>query len=127
MHGQDALARQQVVHHGEDRLLHLSRVLGAHDEGDAPRDTDLASLRVRPHDAARRHSDDLQAPAASEQRRLGLQDLAREFDLPLDLRSAVIDVERRAGDRNPVIVVKSADWQVRARIGRIADVHDGLG
>jgi hypothetical protein len=94
---------------------------------DASSDPDLAALRIGAHRAACRDSHDLQAPAAAEQRRLRLQHFARKLDLPGDLRPAIINIQRRAGDRDAVIALEPADRQVRAGIGRIADVHDGTG
>ena len=94
---------------------------------DAAPDPDFATRRIRPHRAACRNRENLQTPAASEQRRLGLKHCARKLDLPLDLRPAIVDIERRAGDRHTVIAFEAADRQVRAGIGRIADVDDSLG
>ena len=50
MHGHHALLGQQVVEHGEDRLLHLARILRAADEdeavGEVERDHRLAARAV---------------------------------------------------------------------------------
>ena len=96
-------------------------------EGDAPPNPDFAALRIGADRAAGRDRDELQAPAASEQRRTACHDGAGKLDLPLDRRTAIIDVQRRARDRDAVIAVKVAARQVGAGIGRIADVDRGAG
>ena len=114
------------IEHG--RLAGIHRMLAAGlRQRDAPCDADLAALWIGAHCAARRDGDHLEAPAAPEQRGLALEHRARQLDLRLDLRAAVVNIERRAGDRHAVIAFQPADRQVRARIGRIADVHHGPG
>ena len=49
MHAQHALERQQVVEHGEDRLLQLARVAGAADQAELPLEAeDDERARARP-------------------------------------------------------------------------------
>src|SRR5581483_11158123 len=92
-------------------------------EADTAAEADFAPARIFMHRAACRDGRDLQAPAASENRRLRAINLANEFDLRLDRGAAVVNMERRACDGDPVIALEpTAVGQVRAGVGGKANV-----
>src|SRR5882672_1435824 len=94
---------------------------------DAARESDLAPARIAVHGAAGRDGRHLQPPAAAEHRRLRAINAARELDLRLDGRTAVINMQCGAGDGDAVVALKArAIGQVGARVGRKTDIDDGF-
>ena len=133
--GEHRHARRQrldlVEMHGrrvEDVVLAVvHRMLAAgFGELDAAAEADLAALRILAHHAAGGDGQHLQAPAASEHRRVGLEHRLGKLDLLHHRRAALIDVQRGAGDGDAVVAFERlAVRQVDAGIGREADVDHG--
>jgi hypothetical protein len=65
-------------------------------------DPDLAAVWVAPHLAAKGRGHDLQAPAAAEDRRAGLEEKFEQHNLGRDLGVRLVDVQARAGPNHPV-------------------------
>ena len=76
-------------------------------ELDAARESELPPQRIAAHPTAGRAHRHLQAPAAAEERHAGGKRRPRQLDLPLNVCAAVVDVQRRAGDRHTVVARKS--------------------
>ena len=129
--GRQRLDLVEMDRHGLEAvgLAVVHRVLAAgRREPDGTAEPDLAPLGVAPHAAARRDHQELQAPAAAEYRRAAVEHRARKLDLPPHLRRVLIDVQRRAGDGDPVVAFQPAGvGKIGAGIGRIGDVDDGAG
>src|SRR5215472_12371545 len=92
-------------------------------ELDAPGEAEFPSARVAAYAAAGGAHGHLQAPAAAEERRAGCKHSARQLDLPLDGRAAVVDIERRAGNRHAIVAGKpGARSELHLAIRRPDDV-----
>src|ERR1043166_8930994 len=94
-------------------------------ETDGAAEPELASLGVAPYAAAGRGGQELQPPTAAEHRGAGAEQGADEIDLTDDLRPALVDMERRAGNGDAVITLKAhAVGEVGAGVSRVGDIHD---
>jgi hypothetical protein len=87
---------------------------------------DLPSGRVQSDFPAGGHGRELQAPARTEHWNAACKDLANKVDLPQGRDVALIDIQRRAGDRCAIVGVE------RLRRGPVAvrrhtDVDDRVG
>jgi len=75
---------------------------------DAACESELAAERIAAYATARRAHCHLQPPAAAEERHTGGKRLPRELDLPLNVCAALVDVQRRTGDRHAVVAREAA-------------------
>src|SRR5262249_25644207 len=87
-------------------------------------ETDFTSFRIFSHTTAGRRGNHLQTPARTEYRGTGFQCRAHQFDLAHTLRTAIVDMQARAGDGDAVIALqRGAFRQKRARIAWVADIY----
>src|SRR5580658_5415766 len=73
----------------------------------APPEAELTAARIGPHLAAGRRDGNLQPPTAAEERHAGRKYGLGELDLTRDRRAAVVDIERRAGHGDAVVMLET--------------------
>src|SRR5271156_4824000 len=90
---------------------------------DATREPKLATQWISAYAPTRRSDRYLQPPATAEERHCAGKHGARQFDLPFDMLAAVIDIERRPGNSNAVVIGEaSSRWQADFAIGGPDDI-----
>src|SRR5215468_4004574 len=76
-------------------------------ELDASGKPELPSKRISAHTSAGCAYRHLQAPAAAEERHARRKHGTRQLDLPFDVHAAIVDVQRRTGDRDAIVATES--------------------
>ena len=62
----------------------------------------------------------LQAPTGAESRHAARKEFAHEFDLPERFRFAFVDIERRTGHRDAVVIGEAdSGWKRRLAVGSL--------